>query len=150
MRATYLTSINSHDWDDITQVALLNIWRGRKSYDSKQPLKPWIKTCVGRTYINFIQSRIFYNNILDAKYALGKRNIQHPTPIVTKSVQLDSCGNEELCYEPDIASVEKVDSFVEFSNIMNYPSPKGDGFPLSSNSFGVVQRLLRVVPTLVF
>jgi len=33
---------------------------------------------------------------------------------------------------------------------MNYPSPKGDGVPLSSNSFGVVQRLLRVVPTLVF
>jgi hypothetical protein len=40
--------------------------------------------------------------------------------------------------------------YVGSSIDMNYPSPKGDGFPLSSNSFGVVQRLLRVVPTLVF
>ena len=45
--------------------------------------------------------------------------------------------------------IMQVDDWSEFVD-MNYPSPKGDGFPLSSNSFGVVQRLLRVVPTLVF
>ena len=61
--------------------------------------------------------------------------------------------NKELCKkrrrEYYLKNKKKI---IEKSKIyvMNYPSPKGDGFPLSSNSFGVVQRLLRVVPTLVF
>jgi DNA-directed RNA polymerase specialized sigma24 family protein len=107
-------TVRFHDWEDITQRALMTVWKGRKSYNSNRPLKPWIKTVVHRVYVQFLQTRVFCNYHTTEQSSEFKRLATHPEPILTRLVESDSAGNEEVQYEPDMPAPHSPESYDEF------------------------------------
>jgi DNA-directed RNA polymerase specialized sigma24 family protein len=109
--------MNYQDWEDITQRAFLNIWKHRESYNGDRPLKPWIKVCVNNTYLKFIDDNVFYNTV-STEHANAKESVQHASPILTTTVELDGYGNIEIRYEPDSVEPEATDSYTEFEETL--------------------------------
>lgn len=91
------TALNHHDWDDITQLCLIHVWKKRKLYQKNRPLKPWLKVVTLNQIQNQIRNRLCH---CDKGAALYRWYLRTPKSLVTRTVYVDSM-REEVKYEPD-------------------------------------------------
>ncbi len=90
--------LNSHDWDDISQMALIRLWKGRKWHDASRPFKPWCKTVIQNEIRNQIRRRFGYTP--NCKPSKLKFYLRNPYRLLTKTVITTSL-TEEVVYLPD-------------------------------------------------
>ncbi len=90
--------LNSHDWDDIAQVALIRLWRQREQHDASRPFKPWCKTLIHNAMRHGLRARFKYSP--KHKASKHKFYLRNPYRLLTKTVITTSL-TEEVVYLPD-------------------------------------------------
>lgn len=96
-RTTSAVRLNSHDWDDIAQIAAIHVWKKRALYDPAKPFKPWLKAVTLTQVKNQIRNRLIYGR---GKASTLKYLLRNPGSLTTKTVNV-ARGVEEVVYEPD-------------------------------------------------
>lgn len=120
----YYYRLPSQEWEDIEAKVIHHVFLKIKLYDkNKSSLKSWIACIVDNRIKNAIRDVTGGYYKTSKKIINAKRNLIYATNLKTKIKQVDSAGNWEIRYVPDLiddSNILKENAILEeFLHILN-------------------------------
>lgn len=96
-------NLNYHDWQDIKQEIMIRIFSKKNKLKDGLGFKAYISTVIRNSLKNQFRDRFCFES---GDSRIAKLSVRYPNRLLTKTKEIDSFGNIETVYEPDMAKQE--------------------------------------------